>query len=304
VSACHPVIGGLLAASFCVLHGVALAQGNRGAPPGQLKKAGAPPATAEDSIVEPVGAGPRVRGFGVWLDDATLAPPRSVWITAGFTRWSTPIATGVDAPAIGLAAGLSPRAQLTLSVSRSRARFADGPDAEAVTGLGSLYAGLKLRWRDPAKHDVGVSVTPAIEVLSAESAPDGSSRVSWVLPLSMEVGRGPTRAYGSAGFFGRGAAFASVAVERHVSPRVALTGALSQSWSTSGGADADALGLSTRRTDVSGGVTAFLSPTAAVFVSAGRTISRPDFDSARLVLAAGFLVGIGHRTDVPARPPR
>lgn len=295
---------------MCFVPAAVHGQGHRGAPPGQLKKAANAPAPAPvpDTPDAPAtelvsGPAPRLRAFGMWLDDATLAPPRSIWISAGVTRWGSPIATGVEAPSINAAVGLRPRVQLSFAMSGSRAWFHDAED-DVAAGLGSVYSGAKLVLRDPLRHSVGLSVSPTLEVLSADAVSDGSSRVAMVLPISFEFGRGLTRAYGSVGYYTRGATFASVAVERHVSPMVALTGAFMQSWSTADPEDAEAYGLKRHRTDVAGGFTAFLSPRVAVYASLGRTISGLEFDSARYVFGGGMAIGFNMPRRVPQRPPK
>lgn len=239
----------------------------------------------------------------MWLDDATLAPPQSIWVSAGMTRWSSPIATGVEAPAINVAVGLRRQTQLSFAISHSRARF-DGAEDEVVSGLSNVYAGAKLVLRDPAEHDVGFSTSPTLEIAGADAVIDGSSRVALLLPLSFEFGHGLTRAYGSVGYYTRGSTFASVAVERHLSPHLALTAALMQSWSTADPDDAAAYGVKRHRTDLAGGFTAFLTPQAAVYASIGRTISDLEFDSTRLVFSAGLAMGFNRTRNVPLRPPK
>lgn len=294
----------LIALCGCLCASIAEAQGHRGAPPGQLKKKDAGPAAGAfaDPAGDVVTGSPRVRSFGVWLDDATLAAPRSLWVTIGVTRWSAPAGSGVEAPAFGVAAGITPRAQVSFSVSHSRATL-EGYEPE-LSEIGNLYAGVKLLLREPTNDAIGVSISPTLEVLGPSAVDSGTRRVHWVVPLSIEIGRGPTRAYGSVGYFSRGAVFASAALERHVSSRVALTGALMQSWATTDADEAEALGLRRRRTDVGGGVSAFLVPQLAVFAFAGRTISEMEFDSSRFVFSFGLALGFHAPRQTLPRPPR
>jgi hypothetical protein len=262
---------------------VAEAQGRGGAPPGLQKK----------------------RTFGGWLDDATMAAPRSVWVTVAATRWTSPIGDGTDVPVVGVAAGLSPRAQFSLSVSRSRFTLSDD-GAETTSGFGNLYAGVKFLAVERAGGGVGVSFSPTLEVLNeATAAAAGLRRVHGILPLSIEAGQGAARFYGSVGYFTRGATFASAALELHLAPRVAATAAVMQSWAVRSATVTDnALDLGRRRTDVSGGVTVFVAPAAAVFASLGRTVSRMDFDSTRVVFTAGLSLGLSPPAEMPPRPPR
>jgi len=282
------------------------AQGHRGAPPGQLRKTPSgttSPQQSNGAAVE-VSTPVAVRAFGFWLDDATLAAPGSLWLTASLTRWAAPAGSGVDAPAIGAAIGLTRRLQWSLSVPYSRFTPASS-SGPPTTGLGTVYAGLKVLVIDPATHRIGLSATPTLEIVDSTTASAMTEgRAHAVLPLSFEAGHGRGRVYGSVGYFTRGATFAAGALEARLSPKTFLTAALMQSWSTFDADTATALGLSRRRTDVSGGVTAFVAPTTAVFVSVGRTISHLEFDSARVVLTAGLSIGVAASLKTPVRPPR
>ena len=279
------------------------AQGHSGAPPGQLKK---PMPSASHGNAAPGGGesgSPPVssitpRSFGEWLDDATLAAPGSIWITTAATAWSAIGGHGADVPSLGVALGLAPRAQASLVLPFSRIV---SEDQTVFRGVGDTYAGLKLLVVDPATHPVGVSCSPTLEVLSAYAA---TQRAGLVLPVSIEAGSGATRVYASTGYFSRGALFASAALERHLSSRVAVTGALLQSWSTADQAASTDLGLRRARTDVSGSLTAFVTPAVAVFGSIGRTLSELEYDSSRLVVSGGIAFAFTPPREQPVRPPR
>jgi hypothetical protein len=302
----------MTAAIVALLTGVvsvspALAQGHRGAPPGQINKAksnsggsAAPPANTPGGVdTTPAPATVvQARTFGAWLDDASLAPGGSVWMTLSATRWSTPTAHGFDAPSLGVAAGLTPRAQLSFAVPYSRMTTSDG---SLPSGMGDVYAGLKLLARRPGENRVGLSVSPTLEILNP---PGGERSTGLVLPLSAEVGFDRVRVYGSTGLFTRGAAFAAGAVEMHVRPAVSITGALLRSWSTAGAEASDALGLRRSRTDVNGTIVSFLRPSVAVFGSAGRTLSTLEFDSSRYVISGGIAFVLTPPNETPIRPPR
>ena len=81
--------------------------------------------------------------------------------------------------------------------------------------------------RAPANTS-GSSVTPLLEILSFAPAPD-SSRVGWALPANVEWQSDGWRAYGSAGYFSRGAVFGSGALEIALSDAAWFTGSISQS---------------------------------------------------------------------------
>jgi hypothetical protein len=63
--------------------------------------------------------------------------------------------------------------------------------------------------------------------------------------------------------------------------------------------DADAIGLSKTRTDLSGGVAYFLAPVIAVYGSLGRTISTQDANAASLMFSAGMSFMLGSAQTVP-----
>jgi hypothetical protein len=220
-------------------------------------------------------------------------------MTLSATRWSTPAGRGIDAPAFGVAAGLAPRAQLSFAVPYSRVSVSDD---ELSGGMGDVYAGLKLLLASSRTGTAGVSFSPTLEIISRAS--DGMGRTHLVLPLSVEAGNGRTRFYGSGGYFTRGAVFASGALERHVSDRVAVTGSLLQSWSTADPVASEAFGLRRTRTDLAGSVTGFLSSSAAVFASLSRTISSMEFDSSRYVVTGGLAFVLTPPARIPVRPPR
>ena len=72
-------------------------------------------------------------------------------------------------------------------------------------------------------------MTPAVEILSA--APVTGDRLSFALPVSMEVQRTGWRMYASTGYFSRGSLFASGAIEKALSERVWVTGSLTHAYS-------------------------------------------------------------------------
>ena len=236
-------------------------------------------------------AGPRpeltgVRNFGSWLDDASVLSPGDGLLSLSSGYWRLPSVTEVDVPSFDVAFGLSKRVQAGLSVPVYHASVPGGP---VVRGLGDLYLNSKIQLRDPASG-FGVAVIPLLQVLSAELVP-GGGRVSWALPVSLELQRPGFRAYGSTGYFSRGSLFASAALEVPVADRVWVTGTLSQSHSVKDDAEADALGLSKNRTDVSGGVTWAAADGLAIFGSLGRTLSTTDPNRTRIFLMGGVSIG-------------
>jgi len=308
-----PVRAVLLLVAALVASAVpAAAQGHRGSPPGLINKGGNTPSSPKGPASPdpgsdggaPVSTPPAgittadPRAFGEWLDDATLAAGGSVWLTAAVTRWTTPNAHGVDAPAIGIAAGLTPRTQLSVALPYSHYTVDGG---RLPAGLGDTYAGVKILLVDRASSGVGISTSPTLEILNTPGSP---RRAGFVLPVSLEGGRGPVRIYASAGFFTRGATFASAAAEYHASRQVSVTAAVLQSWSTSGDAATTALGLRRTRTDITGTVVSFVNASMGVYGSVGRTISPEEFDSTRFVISGGIALGLTPANQIPVRPPR
>jgi hypothetical protein len=65
--------------------------------------------------------------------------------------------------------------------------------------------------------------------------------------------------------------------------------------------NADAIGLSKSRIDLTGGAAFFVTPTVGVFSSVGRTISAQDSNAASFMLSAGVSIGFagGSASAVP-----
>lgn len=290
----------------------ASAQRPHGTPPGLLKKPGAPggkggsgggssTSAGGGSGSTPIRAGgvlqmvdggsgapstvSRIRSLGVWLDDATVMGPGETWLTMSLQQWGSLIGTGIDAPVFDLVGGVVPRVHAFASVPYSRTSYTGLPsDGE----LGTVYLGGKAVLREPADGVVGIAVSPTLELLSQSATADtGFSRVNVVLPVSAEWRRGTTRVYGSTGYFTRGAVFLGGAVERALTDRTIVTGALSQAWATDELALAEEVGLRTSRTDLSGSVAWIASPQLMLFASAARTLSALDADATRYAFSVG-----------------
>jgi hypothetical protein len=231
----------------------------------------------------PSGAG--VRNFGAWLDDASVLAPGTGWTTVSFGYWRTPLAREIDVPMVDGGVGLTRRVQVGFSVPFYHVGEPGGP---LTRGLGDLYLNAKIQLRDPSTsaNGVGFAVIPVLEILSFQPGPE-ESRVQWALPASVEVQREGWRAFGTAGYFSRGALFAAAGGELALSERAWLVGAITQSHSVETDNLSAALGFAKTRTDVSAGLTVSATPSLAVFGSVGRTISRQDDSSATLALTAG-----------------
>jgi hypothetical protein len=277
------LITGALAACLVVSPRLAFAQGH-GHAYGHATHGGV---TAGSGSATPLPAsGTGVRNFGVWLDDASIAAPGGGWISVSFGYYKTDVFREFDVPVADAGVGLNKRAQFGFSVPVYNLSVAGAPTAR---GLGDLYLHSKIQMRD-ASSGFGYALVPIVEVASGVQAA-GQHRVSWALPVSMEVQRSEWRVYGATGYFSRGSLFASGALERAVSSQLSITGTLSTSYSTK----ADVVpvpGLSRVRTDVSGGASYAVRPTWIVFGSLGRTISAHDQNSTNLSVSGGVSLNL------------
>ena len=283
----------ITAAMLCSLLGVALAEAQgRGNAFGHNKRPSGAAATSSSATDIAVQDGSSiampetgVRAFGSWLDDATVIEPGSGYVSFSAGYWRMPGFTEFDVPAFDVGVGLGRRLQVGASVPVYHAREPGGPISR---GVGNLVLTGKVQLRDPAasrSRRLGVAVTPMLEVSSVASEP-GSSRTSWALPASLEWQSHHWRAYGSVGYFSRGAIFMSGAFELPVSNRTWLTGTVSQSRSIKDDGS-EMSGIPRVRNDVSGGATFAVTSTIAVFGSAGRTLSRTDPNRSNLSLVGG-----------------
>ena len=226
--------------------------------------------------------GTGVRNFGAWLDDASIVTPGQGFVSIGFGLWKMPGYREFDMPTVDAGVGLHKRVQVGASMPVYHASEPGGPVSR---GVGTMYMNAKIQLREATTKHPGFSVTPAVEMLS--SAPVGGSRMSWALPVNLEVMGVGWRAYGSAGYFSRGSLFASAAVEKALSERAWLTGSLTHSYSMHPDPLSVALGLAQTHTDVSAGASFVVRDGIAAFGSLGRTISQRDANSTELALSGG-----------------
>jgi len=267
---------------------IAVAQGNgRGNAFGHYKSTVSAATNPSNAIVESSIAGTGVRNFGSWLDDASVMETGSGFVSFGFGWFKTPVYREIDLPTIDSGVAVHRRVQIGLSVPYYRANVGGVPVAR---GFGDMYLSAKIQLREPSADRAGFGIVPMVEVLSV-APPDGSSRVTWALPATIELPRDGWRLYGSAGYFSRGAMFASGAVDIELSERTSITGAISQSYSIHHDDLSAALGLHKARTDVNGGFAFALRPDVAIYTSLGRTISARDDNSATMMFNAGLSLG-------------
>ena len=245
------------------------------------------PSTSSPSSSSAASEGPSygvdVRNFGTWLDDASVMSPGSGFVTVGFAYWRASGFREFDLPMLDSGVALHRRVQVGMSFPYYYASVPGGPVAK---GFGNVYMTTKVQLRDPASHPVGFAVTPMLEVLDAAPLSVGS-RVNWALPANVEFRRDGWRAFGSGGYFSRGALFASGAIEAALSDRAWLMGSLSQSYSIKADELTAALALPRGQTDLTGGLTMALNPAVVVFGTIGHTISQREINSGTLNLTGG-----------------
>jgi hypothetical protein len=211
-------------------------------------------------------------------------------MTFGVGYWKSMFGHQWDVPSFDGGLGVSKRLQLGVTAPLSRVQYADG---SSISGLGDTYIAVKVGLVDPEAqgHSYGLAVAPLIEVLSSGSVQEGDGRVHWALPVTFERRFKGFRAYGAAGYFSRGAVFGSAALEVAVGSKVVATGALSHSRSLGNDALSDALQLSRSRWDLTGSALYVLGPSATLFGSVGRTVSRLDANGSSLAVSGGVSLG-------------
>jgi len=262
------------------------AQGNgHGHAYGQLKSTAPTPSSGGASQVQPAVSG-GVRNFGSWLDDASIMSPGSGSLTMSMAWFRSPAFHEFDAPIGDGGIGLTPKVQFGFSVPYYQVNAPGGP---VVRGIGDLYLTSKVQLREPNAHHsgFGVAVVPIVTVLSGEADIE-RRRVSWGLPVALELQRNGWRVFGTTGYFSLGSVFASGAVEVSPSSRLTITGTLTQSHSTIDDPAGTTLVLSRTRTDIGGGASWVIRPGVACFGSIGRTISQQDANATSLVLSGGI----------------
>lgn len=253
---------------------------------------------ASPAIAQGTGA----RQFGVWLDDATAAPPGQGWATFGVGYSRASFGSQWDAPSVDVGIGMPPRIQIALSAPFTRVDYVDGT---TTRGMGDAYGAVKMTLLDPAEEGrpFGLAIIPVVEFLSTSSVEEGAGRTFWALPVAIEKRFESFRTYGTVGYFSRGSAFAAGAAEVPVSSKVTVTGTLSYARSLEDDPLAEELGLSRNRWDLSGSAVYFFNDKATFYASLGRTISQIDVNASTLAFSAGVSFGFQHRLRGPEKPP-
>jgi len=263
--------------------------------------AGLAPAWAQQqpgSGTTPV-AGQGLRAFALWLEDADVLQKGwavvgvggGVWRTVNGQQWDVAFDAGY---------GITDRVQVSFAMPYYQAKYDDGFQA---SGRGDTYLWAKIKLFDASEHAVGLAVAPLVEILGDASLADpalGLSRVNWALPVSVQVGTGPTRVYGTAGYFSRGAVFAAGAVERTLTDRFTLSATLQFTHSMHDLTGTDSEALPRSRVDATIGGSVMFAPNVGAYASIGRTISSSGEDGATLIFNTGLTVAFDTR---PKPPP-
>jgi hypothetical protein len=219
-----------------------------------------------------------------WLDDASLLAPGSMSVTISTMRWSGADLSEVNFPVVEASVGLAPRFQIGANVPHI-VGSADGTGP--VSGVGTAYISSKIALLTGGSG-VKLAVSPVIEVLgegAVQSLAPGEGRTQFGLPVSVEVGQGPARAFASTGFFSRGVWFAGGGVSVQATPKVGASLSFTRSW-----ANDSTIGVSRDRRELSGGASYVIKPQMAVYGALGRTIATTDDNGAGTTISGGVSV--------------
>jgi hypothetical protein len=241
-------------------------------------------------------AGTRLRllTFGSWLDTAGVSSPGEAWISISSAYWRSPSLREVDAPAIGVNAGVVRRVQVGVSLPYYHVTDRTGYTSR---GFGASYLTTKVALSEHPR--IGLSTAPTVEILSWSTPEIG--RVNFVLPISLQTSARRTKLYGSTGYFTRGSLFGSGAIEWPAIRKVTLAATMAHSYSVVSDPVSDALGIARHRTDASG--SAYYAANAGIvfFTSIGRTLSPIEQTTGRLAVSGGITMNV---PGIVTRPPR
>jgi hypothetical protein len=206
---------------------------------------------------------------GSWIDDASLVPAGSVFMSFSAAAWSASGLRQFDVPVINMAAGVAPRANIGASVPFYYASDATGASAR---GVGEVFLYTKILLREPPllSDGVAIAIAPVVEITRDSTATSGAAtQTSWAAPVSIELRHGQSRIYASGGYFSRGALFGSVGVSA-TARRVTLLAQIADTYATSAQVSTTTP-VNRRETDVGVGASVTLTPTSAMYVAVGRS---------------------------------
>jgi hypothetical protein len=266
--------------------------GNKGNSGGNAKggSASGVSSTPNQTVLPPptvsvAGTGPSTVTPFAWVDNAAVMPSGSVWVGLSMVRWQGSGLSEVNLPVIDAAIGLTPRAQLGVSMPHV---MGSSEPTGSPGGWGTTFVNAKLLLVQDTARRFNLTVAPTLEILSAasmQSSPAGRSRAQWGLPVSMDVDRGTLRLYGSAGYFSPGVWFSGAGIGTLVKNRVGVAMSFSRSWTS---AVPDPASEAPRRNDVSGSASTDLTPHIGVFASLSRTIATTAMNGAGTSISIGM----------------
>jgi hypothetical protein len=263
------------------------AQGN-GKGKGNNNRGGASKSTPPNSsVLPPSTVGPASGGGATgasplaWIDDANVLAPGTISLSISALHWQGADLSEVDVPVIDVSVGVHERVRLGATIPH----VVGGADPAAVVGgVGTSFLSGKIALLTGNKTGVKLAVAPTIEILGTgalQSLAPGERRTQFGLPVSAQLDHGAVQLFGSAGFFSGGVWFTGAGIGASVSPRVAVSVAVSRAWSDAGGT------LARDRREISGGVAASLTPRMAIYGSLGTTIATTDDSGAGTTIGGG-----------------
>jgi hypothetical protein len=276
------------AALLPILAASVSAQGN-GKSNGNNNRGGANKSTSPNSTaLPPPAVGPTSLGGAIgsmpfaWIDDANVLAPGSISLSISAVRWQGTDLSEVDVPVLDVSVGVHERVRLGATIPHVVGGAA--PTA-VVGGVGTSFLSGKIALLTGSEAGLKLAVAPTIEILGTgvlQSLATGERRTQFGLPVSAELDHGALQVFGSAGFFTGGVRFTGAGVGGAVSPRVAVSVAVSRAWSTE-----NAGTLARDRREISGGAAASLTPHMAIFGSLGTTIATTDDSGAGTTVGGG-----------------
>jgi hypothetical protein len=285
-----PVFAGLLIGTIALgSPAVARAQGN-GRPKTTRPATTTTAATDSTSLA---GTSISYPQFGAWIDDASAPSPGAGAVSIGVGHWRLAGMTQTNVPMIGAGIGITDRLQASASVPFYRV----SAPTWSASGVDDMYLSAKYTLLDPTLtiSEVGLAVSPVVEILGAES---GDGRVHFAVPVNVELRRLPFRVYGSAGYFTRGAMFGGAAVEWSASSGFSVSGSVMQSYSLK--APDPAFGtIGRQHADVSVGAAMPMGRTASVYGSVGRSLTSVEAGGTSLAVTAGLALRFSAVSSTP-----
>src|SRR5262245_17439448 len=134
--------------------------------------------------------GLRLQTFGSWLDTAGVSAPGEAWVSISSAYWRSPSLREVDAPAMGVTAGIARRTQIGVSLPYYHVTDRSGLTSR---GFGASYVTTKFALSENPRF--GVSTSPTVEILNWSSPDIG--RVNSVFPVSLQTSAVDTQINGT-----------------------------------------------------------------------------------------------------------